>query len=194
MSSEKTVTNIAIRSAYDSIALVLGEKGRDIIFRNAHLYSVLENPPDYTWDRNYSNDEQANIYREVIDLVGKVGAQGILRRMGYGNVETAVIKYKVLDSIKDLPPEEKIKKCFEFSQTILNKGRVLVDDKGLPALDVFDCLTCSDVKSSKPYCAQYAGGLQFMADWTFGRGKYHVIEEKCFAIGNDTCLFALKPR
>jgi predicted hydrocarbon binding protein len=194
MSAEKTVTNMAIRAAYDSLAEVVGPRARDMIFKNAGLARVLENTPEYTFDREFTNEEQAAIYLETINLIGAAGAQGLIRRMGYKNVEIATLQFHVLDFMKDLPPDEKIQKAFEFSQSVLNKGRVIIDEAGRPALDVFDCLTCKGVKSKTPCCAQYAGGLQFLADWTYGKGVFAVVEAKCMAKGDETCLFVLQPR
>lgn len=194
MSEEKTVTNMAIRAAYDSLGNVMGANARKIIFKAAGLAGVIDSPPEPTFDRGFTLSEQVSIYRETIKLVGAVGAQGILRQMGYKNVEFGVITYHALDSIKDLPAGEKIIKCFEFSHAVLNKGRIVIGDDGLPRFDVFDCLTCEGAKSQKPYCAQYGGGLQFMTDWTFGKGVLQVVEETCKAMGHDSCLFVLRKR
>jgi len=194
MSEEKTVSNMAIRAAYDSLGEVMGENARKIIFRAAGLGAVIDSPPEPTFDRGFTLSEQAAVYRETIKLVGPVGAQGILRQMGYKNVQIGVTTYHALDSIKELPPAERIIKCFEFSQAVLNKGRVVIGDDGLPRFDVFDCLTCENVTSTKPYCSQYAGGLQFMADWTYGKAVMQVVEEACKAMGHDSCLFVLKKR
>jgi predicted hydrocarbon binding protein len=194
MSEEKTVTNMAIRAAYDSLGGVMGDNARKIIFKAAGLLHVIDSPPEPTFDRSFTLSEQAAIYRETINLVGAIGAQGILRQMGYKNVEIGVTTYHALDSIKELAPGEKIIKCFEFSHTVLNKGRIVIGDDGLPRFDVFDCLTCEGARSEKPYCSQYGGGLQFMTDWTYGKGVMQVVEETCKAMGHDTCLFVLRKR
>ena len=65
---------------------------------------------------------------------------------------------------------------------------------GFPALDVFDCLMCAGVTSRKPYCSHYAGSLQFITDWAYGKGAYLVRETKCMAMGDDTCLFEIEER
>ena len=75
---EKTVTNISIRGAYDSLEEILGEKARNIIMKNAGLIRVIESPPDYTWDKEFTNREQLSIYQEAANLVRKVGIQGVL--------------------------------------------------------------------------------------------------------------------
>lgn len=194
MDEEKTVSNMAVRAAFDSLGEVMGENARKIIFKAAGLSRVVDAPPEPTFDKGFTLSEQAAIYRETIALVGPVGAQGILRQMGYKNVEFGVTIYHALDSIKDLPAAEKIVKCFEFSQAVLNKGRVVIGDDGLPQFDVFDCLTCTGAQSEKPYCSQYGGGLQFMTDWTYGKGVMQVVEERCKAMGHESCLFVLRKR
>jgi len=194
MTEEKTVSNLAIRAAYDSLGEVMGENARKIIFKAAGLARVTESPPEPTFDRGFTLSEQVSIYRETITLVGAVGAQGILRQMGYKNVELGVNTYHALDSIKELAAGEKIVKCFEFSQAVLNKGRVVIGDDGLPRFDVFDFLPSEAATSPQPFCSQYGGGLQFMADWTFGKGVMQVVEETCKAMGHASCLFVLRKR
>jgi len=192
--AEKTVTNIAIRSTYDSVGEILGARARDMIFRNVGLTQVIESPPEYTWDKNVTNAEQVALYVEVVNLVGAVGAQGILRQTGYKNAETSVLKFGILNHIVDLPSQEKITKCFEFLNIAINKGRVVSDGQSMPKFDVFDCLMCVEVTSKKPYCSQYAGALSFFTDWTFGKGIYIVKETECRALGNGTCLFEIEKR
>jgi predicted hydrocarbon binding protein len=194
MTQEKTVTNIAIRSTYDSICEVVGVRARDIVFKNVGLTGVLESPPDYTWDKNFTNEEQVNLYTETVNLVGVVGAQGILRLIGYRNAETTVVTFRILDHIKELPQEERIVKAFEFLKVAINKGRVVERPGQFPVFDVFDCLMCVNVTSRKPYCSQYAGALQFLTDWVYGKGVYLVRETKCRALGDDTCLFEVEKR
>jgi predicted hydrocarbon binding protein len=194
MTQEKTVTNIAIRASYDSICEIVGARARDIIFRSVGLEQVLESPPDYTLDKNFTNKQQLDIYVETVNLVGAVGAQGILRLIGYKNSETSILKFGILDHLKDLPQPERIVKSFEFLKIVINKGRVVAPGGGFPAFDVFDCLMCVDITSRKPYCSQYAGALQFLTDWVYGKGIYLVRETKCRALGDETCLFEVEKR
>jgi predicted hydrocarbon binding protein len=194
MEPEKTVTNIAMRASYDSLSEIVGEKARDIIFRSVGLQRVLESPPDYTWDKNFTNDEQLRLYVETVNMVGAVGAQGILRLIGYKNAETSVIKFGILNHLKDLPEDERILKAFGFFQIAINKGRVVERKDEFPAFDVFDCLMCTGITSRKPYCSQYAGALQFFTDWVYGKGIFLVRETKCGALGDDTCLFEVEKR
>jgi len=191
---EKTVTNIAIRAIYDALGEIMGDKARQIIMRQAGLSRVIESPPDYTWDRGFSVAEQLTLYRETIYLVGAVGVQGVLRQMGYKSAELSVTRFNVLKSIEDLPEREKLAKAFEFFHLASNKGRVAHGENGLSAFDAFDCIFCEGIKSQKPYCSHFSGALQFLVDWSMGRGRFLVRETKCIATGGETCYFELEKR
>ena len=192
--SEKTVTNISIRSTYDSLEEIVGARARDMIFRNAGMGHVLENVPEYTWEKRYTNSEQVILYYKTVDLVGAVGAQGILRQMGYKNAEKTDQVMHILDQFSDLSPEELLYQGFELLRTAINRGTVKNGDGGNPMFDVHDCTMCKGVTSTKPYCSQYAGALQYFADRAFGKSACQVIETKCKAMGDDTCLFELRQR
>lgn len=191
---EKTVTNISIRATYDSLEDIVGARARDMIFRSADMGHVLENLPEYTWEKNYTNAEQVILYYKTVDLVGPVGAQGILRQMGYKNAEKTDQVLHLLDQFKDLPPEERLYKGFELLKTAINRGTVENGIEGNPQFNVHDCTMCKGVTSTKPYCSQYAGALQYFVDQAYGKGIYQMIETKCKAVGDDTCLFELRKR
>ncbi len=191
---EKTVSCIPIRGAYDALNEILGDNARAIILRGAGLARINDNPPPYSWDREFTNGQQLGIFRETIDLVGPVGAQGIIRLIGYKGVQAAVEKFGILDSLKELPQTERFEKAVESLQSALNKGKVTRGQEDLVALDAFDCFLCAGITSKKPYCSHYAGCVQMMADWVFGKGKYLARETRCKAMGDETCLFEMEAR
>jgi predicted hydrocarbon binding protein len=191
MSGEKTVTNISIRSAYDSLGEIMGTRARNMIIKKAGLSRILDAPPDYTWDKEFSYDEQLALYTETIRLIGKVGAQGILRQIGYRNAQTTILTFHVLDSIKELPPDEKFEKSLGFLTAAIGRGKARSSPGERTCLDVADCTACQGAKSTKPYCSQYSGVIQFLSDWSYGKGAFRVIETKCKAMGDSTCLFEL---
>ena len=83
--SEKKATNIAIRASLDGIIDILGKNGAKIIFRNAGILHVFENPPEYNWEPCVTIPEQAKIYTEISNLVGYNGAMGVWRSGVLGN-------------------------------------------------------------------------------------------------------------
>jgi predicted hydrocarbon binding protein len=191
---EKTVTNLAIRSVYDSLAEIMGEKARNIIFRAAGFSRLIGAPPEYTWDKEFTSREQLSIYQEIVRLVGPVGSQGILRQVGYKNAELLVVRFGVFDHLKDLPPEEKYEKSLELLSLGIGRGKVAKDDQGKTVFDVFNCTVCEGETSRRPYCSNYSGAISFYAGWSFGKRRFVVIETKCKAMGDDTCFFELKER
>lgn len=191
---EKTVSCLSIRGAYEALSEILGNNARAIILRGAGLARINDNPPPYSWDREFTNEELLDIFYETIKLVGAVGAQGVIRQIGYKGVKAAVEEFGILDSIKELPQTERFTRAVDSLQSALNKGRVVQGKENLVALDVFDCLLCAGVTSKKPYCSHYAGCVQMMADWVFGKGKYLVRETRCKAMGDETCFFELEAR
>lgn len=192
--SGKTVTNIAIRATYDSLEDIVGARARDMIFRKANMGHVLEAVPDYTWEKNYTNAEQVILYYKTVDLVGAVGAQGILRQMGYKNAEKTDEILHILDQWGDLSSEEMLYRGFELLRTVINRGAVKNGDDANPRFDVHDCAMCRGVTSTRPYCSPYAGALQYFVDRAFGSRLYQVIETRCKALGDDTCLFEMRQR
>lgn len=191
---EKTVSCIPIRGAYEALGEILGDNARTIVLRGAGLSRIINNPPPYVWDREFTNKEQLDIFHETIKLVGAVGAQGIIRQIGYKGLEATVVRFGVLDSIKELPEPERFNKAVDFFRSAINKGKVVDTASDLVSLDAFDCLICDGVTSKKPYCSHYAGCVQFLADWVFGKGKYRARETRCKAMGDPTCLFEIEAR
>jgi len=191
MADEKTVTNLSIRAAYDSLGEIVGEKARTIILRGCGLVRLVDSPPPYDWNKEFTNQEHLLIFQEVMRIFGKVGGQGVIRQIGYKNASN-LEKLGILAHLKDLPPEEKYTKCLELLSIAINRGKVIRDPAGRVALDVHDCTACTGARSDKPYCSQYAGALQFFAEWSFGKGKYRVIESKCKAMGDETCYLELR--
>lgn len=190
----KTVSCIPIRGAYEALTEILGENARTIILRGDGLTRIVNAPPPYTWDREFTNKEQLDIFTETIKLVGAVGSQGIIRQIGYKGIEATVVRFGILDSIKELPQTERFNKAVEFFRSAINKGTVVDGPADLVSLNAPDCLVCDGVTSKKPYCSHYAGCIQFLADWVFGKGKYLARETKCKAMGDETCLFELETR
>jgi predicted hydrocarbon binding protein len=191
---ELTVTNLSVRAVYDTLAGIVGENARNIIFRAAGLSSVLKSVPEYDWNKKYTNKQQLDIYTEIIRLVGAVGSQGILRQVGYKNAEISTITFGVLNHLRDLASDEKFKKSLEMFSMAINRGKVVDNGEAKAAFDVPECLMCEGISSIKPYCAQYAGAMNFFADWAYGKGKYLVRETRCKALGEESCLFELKER
>ena len=132
---EKTVTNLAVRSVFDSLAEIMGENARNIVFRAAGFSRLIEAPPEYDWNKEFTNREQLSIYREIVKLVGAVGSQGILRQIGYKNADLPVMRFGLL-IIKGPVPEQK----FEIARTARPWNRAWKSRPGEPEKGCDGCL------------------------------------------------------
>jgi len=187
--AEKRTTNIAIRASIEGIVDILGTNGAKILFKNAGLIHVFENPPGYDWNPSITIPEQASIYSEVANLLGLNGAISLWRRMGYTVLKFAVEVGHTLDAYKDLPQDEKFYKEMELFTIGSGKGRVVKNDDGSVDFDCFDCIHCAGYKTKRPMCSHYVGFIQYISDWAYGKGVYIARETKCKAMGDGTCYF-----
>ncbi len=191
MSEEKKVTNISIRAACDALSEVVGKNARNLVLRKAGLERIIDDPPPYDFTVAFTIPEQANLYLAVVDYFGKVGAQGILRQIGYKAASLACEK-GLVDHLKDAPEQEQLYKLIDLFHLLVGKGKAEEVQPGVFALNVFDCIHCSGVKSRKQFCSHYAGALQALVDNLKGKKRYSAMEEQCFATGGKTCLFVLR--
>jgi predicted hydrocarbon binding protein len=105
-----------------------------------------------------------------------------------------VVRFGILDSIKELPEPERFNRAVEFFRSAINKGKVVGGAMDLAAMDVPDCLLCEGVAGKRPCCSHYAGCVRSLSDWVFSKGKYLARETHCKATGHETRLFELEAR
>ena len=191
MSEEKKVTNISIRAAYDSLGEIIGENARYLVLKDAGLDKIINAPPPYNFETAFTIAEQAHLYHGVVDYFGKLGAQGILRQIGYLAAAHAAQK-GIVDHLRDVPEPEQLSKIIDLFHHLVGKGKVEEVQTGVFALNVFDCIHCNGVKSKRPFCSHYAGALQALFDHIKGKKRYSVAEEECIATGGITCLFVVR--
>jgi predicted hydrocarbon binding protein len=188
---QKKTTNIAVRASLDGIVDILGKNGAKIVFRNAGLLTVFENPPDYNWEPSITIPEQAHIYTEIANLVGYKGALGIWRRTGYSVMKCVSENGQIMSQLKGLSPVELFSKSLEFFVIGSGKGKVVRHPDGTDDFDCFDCIHCSGSTFDRPMCTHYEGFIQYIADIAFGKDVYIARETKCMARGDETCYFTL---
>jgi predicted hydrocarbon binding protein len=191
MDEEKKVTDISIRAAHDALSEIIGKHARNLVLKKAGLERIIDAPPPYDFTASFTIPEQAHLYHAVVDYFGKLGAQGILRQIGYKAAALASSK-GIADHLRDVPEPEQLYKLIDLFHYLVGKGRVEEVETGVFALNVLDCIHCSGVKSKKQFCSHYAGALQALVDSLKGKRLYSVVEEECFATGGNTCLFVLR--
>jgi len=191
---EAISANITVRAELDAIVEVIGYSGCRIIYRQAGLLNIFENPPEYSFKPCISRSQRAKVYNEVLDLMGFNGAITIWRRMGYTAIRCTDEIGHVFDFTKDVLPEEMYLNCLELFSLALGVGNVIRNKDGSVDFEVSDCFQCEGQETKRPMCSLTAGALQYISDKVFGKDVCRVNEKKCKAMGSETCYYVLEKR
>ena len=182
--AEKTVTNFVIRALIDAAEEVLGQNGLKSLLNYGNMKHLLENKPDYNFEKNFTNDDFNAISSNFYNVIGASGARAIFRLMGH---ETAkrYIAMGAFNSFLDLSPEEKLKKTIELYASASGRG-TFSDNDGVIAYDNPQCTICSRISDGRPSCTIVNGVLDELIKWAGAKGK-RTVETKCKSNGDDTC-------
>ncbi len=192
----KMATNMAIRGAVDAMVEIMGKNGTEVLFRNAGLAHIVQNPPEYNFEPCIPTTEQIKFYMNIVDVMGLNGAISLWRRIAYTVMQYAVERGHMLDNFNALAELEKFHEGLKIFSVISGKGTSVLKDNEPDELTVPDCFMCLEYKNKtkRSMCAVYEGAIQFLADWAFGKGKYLSRETKCMAKGDEVCYFALEKK
>lgn len=188
--TEKTVTDGVIRIVMDATEEVLGENGLKAMLNFAKMSYLIENKPDYGYEKKYTDEEYARILHSYYDVLGVSGAKSIFRMIGRAIVKRTT-GLGLFDAFKDLPAEERLLKSLELYTTISGRGRAFMEN-GVIVYDNTACTTCSGIESKNPVCTIVSGFLDDMAAWSGIQGKRSV-ETRCKAMGHETCRYEILP-
>jgi predicted hydrocarbon binding protein len=186
--ADKTVGNIVIRLTLDASEEVLGTNGLKAILNFSKMSHLMENKPDYSFEKNFTDDEFRAISASFMDVLGIDGARAVFRMIGKAMVQNTV-KIGAFDSIKDLPPDEKIFKAIELYSLVSGRGKVSREGDVI-VYDNPQCTLCAHVKHDRPVCTMYNGVFDSMIEWAGVKNKKSV-ETACMAMGDKSCRFEL---
>jgi predicted hydrocarbon binding protein len=188
--SEKTVTDGVIRIVMDATESVVGENGLKAMLNFAKMPYLLENKPDYGYEKKYTDEEYARILHSYYDVLGVSGAKSIFRMIGRA-IAKRTTGLGLFDAFKDFPPEERLLKSVELYTTISGRGHAFIEE-GVIVYDNTACTTCSDIRSNTPVCTIVGGFLDDMVKWA-GMPEKHSVETHCKAMGHGTCRYEIRP-
>jgi predicted hydrocarbon binding protein len=189
--TEKTVANGVVRVLMDATEDVIGENGLKAILNFAKMPSLLENKPDYGYDKNYTDEQYSRIIISYYDLLGIHGAKSIFRMIGRGIVKRAT-DLGLFDAFKEFPAEECLLKSVDLYATVSGRGHVFMED-GVVVYDNTGCTVCSGVESKTPVCTIVNGFLDELAGWSGIKGK-RSLETRCKAMGHETCRYEIREK
>ncbi|MBN1574815.1 MAG: hypothetical protein JW984_16585 [Deltaproteobacteria bacterium] len=188
--SEKTVANAVVRIVLDGIEDVIGEKGKNALLNFGNMSRLINDKPDYSFDKNFTDEEYAAIISSIYTIIGLKGSKAIMRQVGDATAKR-IIDSGVLNSLKDFKKEERLLKALEIY--VMGSGRGKVTNEG--GNIVFDnemCTACLNVKDKVPVCTFVNDIIDGLAKWAGVEDK-RSIETKCKAMGDKSCRHELLP-
>lgn len=188
--TEKTVSNMVIRFIMDATEEVMGENGLKAVLNYGGLTYFLENKPDYSFDKNYTDAEYGSLTYNLYKVVGTQGGKALFRLVGKASGKS-IIEKGVFDSLKDLPGEEKLLKMMEIFAMATGRGKSEIVD-GVMTYDNPKCSACKGITDKSPVCTPINGIFDEFIKWA-GLDGYRAYETKCKAKGDDTCRYEILP-
>lgn len=188
--TDKTVSCMVMRIALDATEEVMGENGLRALLNYGNLMYLLEDKPDYSLDKKYTDDQYGAFTSNWYKILGTDGGKALFRLIGKKSGLSA-IGTGIFDSLKDLPPEEKILKGLEIFALATGRGRAeRVGD--VIAYDNNQCTACKNIESKNSVCTGLNGAFDEFIRWA-GLEGFRTIETKCKAKGDDTCRYEILP-
>jgi predicted hydrocarbon binding protein len=188
--SEKTVSNLIIRMALDSTEEIIGTNGLKAMLNYAGLINLFDNKPDYSMDKNYTDEEYGKLTSSWYKVLGTSGGKAVFRVIGKSSGKRS-IQTGLFDSLKDLPGPEKLYKMVELFA--MGTGRGTVSKEGdVIIYDNPQCTACTGVSADGDICSGISGAFDEFAAWA-GVPGYRTAETKCKAKGDDTCRYEITP-
>lgn len=188
--SEKTVSNLVIRMILDSTEEIMGSNGLKAMLNYAGLIGLFDNKPDYTLDKNFTEQEYGQLTSNWYQILGNSGAKALFRLMGKSSGKRSIAT-GVFDSYKDLEPFERLYKMIELFVLATGRGEARHAD-GVIFLDNPRCTACAGIKADGPVCTAMNGAFDEFAAWA-GLVGFKTVETRCKAAGDDTCSYEIRP-
>ncbi len=188
--AEKTVSNMVIRFIMDATEEVMGLNGLKAVLNYGGLTYILENKPDYSFDKNYTDDEYGALTSNLYKVVGTQGGKALFRLVGK-TTGVFIIEKGIFESLKDLPAKEKLSKMMEIFAMATGRGKA-EEVEGVLTYDNPQCSACQNVKDKGPVCTPINGIFDEFIKWA-GLTGVRTIETKCKAKGDDTCRYEILP-
>jgi predicted hydrocarbon binding protein len=188
--AEKTVTNVVIRVTLDATAEVMGRNGMRSLMNFAGMGHLIENMPDYSPEKGFTDEDLRAIDRSFITILGMSGTVALYRLIGKAAGRWP-IKLGILDANKDLPPDERLLKSIELIPVFTGRGTVSVEGDTIVYENPI-CAFCEDNPSDRPICSFQAGLMDVFIEWSGVEGK-RTVETRCKAMGAETCRYEILP-
>jgi predicted hydrocarbon binding protein len=188
--SEKTVSNMVVRLILDATEEIIGTNGLKALLNYGGHIGLFENKPDYSLDKSYTDEEYGRLTASWYKVLGTSGGKAVFRMIGKSMARRS-IGTGIFESLKELPPPEKLFKMIELVALATGRGKVTREGDVI-VYDNPGCSACISLTSDTPICTGLNGSFDEYAVWAGVEG-IRTVETKCKARGDETCSYEVKP-
>lgn len=187
--SDTTVSNVAIRVALDGTEEIIGLNGLKSLLNYAGLSYLLEDKPDYSLEKKYTEQEFSALTASYYKVLGNSGAKALFRLIGK-ELGKRSIEVGVFNHLADLPPDERFFKMMEIYAMASGKGMVYREGD-VVVYDNPPYTACRDIEDKTPVCTALNGTFDEYAAWA-GFTAEKTVETRCKAKGDESCRWEIK--
>lgn len=200
-----SMVNAYMRWALLAAEEVAGEKGLNIVLRNAGLERYIGNYPPEDFEVGGKVGDYTALCSELLTFFGRAG-RGSLIRIGRKSTQLGLKVQaeqfglnNLAAASKLLPAGLKLKAGIEAHiaiwKTIYKQcggdWQVRSEDRGDKwAYIVESCTHCVDRAAEKPMCFVWTGALIESVAWQMGK-EYDIVETECRASGAPACVWEI---
>jgi predicted hydrocarbon binding protein len=188
--SEKTVSNLVIRMVLDATEEIIGTNGLKALLNYGGLIHLFENKPDYSLEKNYTDEEYGKLTASWYKVLGTSGGKAVFRMIGKSSGKRS-IGTGLFDSLKDLPAAERLFKMIELFALATGRGKASREGD-VVVYDNPACSACTNFTSDAAVCTGLNGAFDEYAAWA-GVTGVRTVETKCKAKGDATCRYEVLP-
>jgi len=181
---------MVVRIMLDATEEILGTNGLKSLLNYAGLISLYENKPDFTLEKNYTDDQYSRLTSSWFKILGTSGGKAVFRQIGKSAAKLSITS-GIFESLKDLPPHDRLFKMVEIFGLASGRGKAALDG-GVIVFDNHQCTACNGQTSKTAICSGLAGSFDEYAAWAGVEGV-RTVETKCKAVGDETCRFEILP-
>jgi predicted hydrocarbon binding protein len=196
------ITNALMRQAILAIGEVVGERGLNVVLRQAGLERYIDSLPPNDLEPDTPTVEYATLNQAVQEFYGRAG-RGMLQRIGrasfrYGVEEQATLMGVAGTALKLMPQRTRIKFILtQMAKSLMDVNEVTyIEIRETPegfTLADFTCGICCCREAERPICHLYIGSISEAVKWATGQ-DYQVQETECRAMGAEACCFLVAGR
>jgi bacteriochlorophyll 4-vinyl reductase len=190
-------TNALMRQAILAIGEVMGERGRNVVLRQAGLGRYVDELPPNDLEQGVATPEYATLNQAVEEFYGRAG-KGMLRRIGratfrYGVEEQATLMGIAGTALKLMPQKTRVKFILgQMAKSLMDvNDETEIEIEETPEGHVFTDFTCGVCccrQAERAVCYLYEGSISEAVKWATGQ-DYEVREIACRAMGAEACRF-----